>query len=246
MQQVYVEGKIVTNKQIEKNIYMISVEGKFEAKPGQFYMIRAWDKEPFLSRPISVYDLDDEKISFVYEVRGKGTEILSKKNCGDTIKLMGPCGNGFDVNKIKGKIAVVTGGIGIAPMLYTIKSIKDSKIDIFAGFREKSYITNEMKKYADNVYITTDNGSEGYKGNVAEIFNPIEYNAVLCCGPTIMMKKVSNMCLSSGTACLISMEEKMACGVGACLGCACNTSDGKKRVCKDGPVFWGREVILSA
>ena len=102
MQQVYVEGKIVVNKQIEKNIYMISVEGKFEAKPGQFYMIRAWDKDPFLSRPISVYDLDDEKISFVYEVRGKGTGILSKKNCGDTIRLMGPCGNGFDADKMSG------------------------------------------------------------------------------------------------------------------------------------------------
>lgn len=245
MQQEYRECNVIENKSISDGIYKLKIEGKFNAKPGQFYMLRAWGVYPLLPRPISIYDIDDESISFLYEVKGEGTKIFKDLNNGDKIGIAGPLGNGFDVS-IKGKVAVVTGGIGIAPMKYVIKELKNAHVHLFSGFRDETYLIDEFENYVEGINITTDSGRFGHKGFVTDIFDPSQFDCVLCCGPEIMMKRVVNMCKDKKTPVYISMEKHMACGIGACLVCTCKTKDGNKRTCKDGPVFSGEDVIFDA
>lgn len=230
------------NKKVCENIYKLSIKGKFEGNPGQFYMLRAWDREPLLSRPISIYSIEEDCIEFLYAVVGEGTEILSRLKEGDSIKLTGPLGNYFPVNNLKGKVAVISGGIGIAPMREVVKKVKNCEIDFYCGFRDEIYGVEEYKPYVDNVYVSTESGKHGYKGYVTEIVNPEKYDVVLCCGPEIMMKKVVDMCKKVNVPVYVSMEKHMACGVGACLVCTCKTKNGNKRTCKDGPVFLGEEL----
>lgn len=243
MQKSVSKSPVLENKEISNNIYRMTVEGSFEGKPGQFYMLRAWGREPLLSRPVSICDIDDKKITFLYEVRGKGTELLRGLKAGDEIELQGPMGNGFDISKATGKVALVSGGIGIAPMLKLAKEIKDAEVHVYAGFREDTYLLDEFKPYVSEIHVSTDKGSTGYKGVVTDLLSPFEYSSVICCGPEVMMYKVKDMCIKYATPVYMSMEKHMACGVGACLGCTCETKDGMKRTCKEGPVFNGREVI---
>jgi len=193
-----------------------------------------------------VYDVDGDKISFLYEVRGEGTKLFKKLKKGDEMQLTGPLGNGFDVERIRGKVAVIAGGIGIAPMKYVIKSMKDSSVDLYAGFRDDVYLVDEFEEYVEDIKVTTNSGKHGHKGFVTDLFNPMEYNAVLCCGPEVMMKRVVEICKDCATPVYVSMEKHMACGVGACLVCTCKTKNGNKRTCKDGPVFSGEDVIFDA
>lgn len=249
MEVSYTENKVIDNFQIEEHIYRLTVETSTEnIVPGQFFMLRAWDKDPLLSRPISVFDFEPGKVTFLYQVIGKGTKLLSKLKQNDTISLLGPSGNGFDLSKINGKVAVVTGGIGIAPMFYLVKKLKNErmnnvKIDLYSGFKDKPYILEEIKSFMDNIYVATDSGSFGIKGFVTDIFSPDGYDKVLCCGPEVMMNKVVHKCKAVGVPMLASLEKNMACGIGACLGCTCKTDKGNKRVCKDGPVFSGDELL---
>lgn len=240
----YSTEKVYENIQIADEVFKLTIKGKFNGKPGQFYMLRCWDKEPLLSRPISINHIDEEKIVFLYQAIGEGTEILSRLKKFDDIEITGPLGNGFDINNIRGKIAIVAGGIGIAPMLYTTESLKNCKIDIYAGFRDKTYIMNEFKQFTENINISTESGKEGYKGYVTDTFNPELYDVVLCCGPEIMMNKVLKMCKEKNVTVYVSMEKHMACGVGACLVCTCKTKQGNKRTCKDGPVFLGDDIVI--
>lgn len=246
MQPVYVRKKVYKNKEVAKNIYVLTVEGHYSPTPGQFFMLRSWGYEPLLSRPVSIHDVNDASISFLYEVKGNGTKNFSHLEQGDEIELLGPLGNGFEVENIKGRVAVVSGGIGIAPLLYLVKSMKNSIIDLFAGFREEVYMVDKFKQYVNNILISTDNGSLGYKGFITDIFNPGDYDMVLCCGPEIMMKKTAAKAISVNVPVYISMEKHMACGVGACMVCSCKTAQGNKRTCKDGPVFSGKDVIWGA
>lgn len=246
MQSGYVASVIKRNEKVYGNIYRMVLDGNFKGKPGQFYMLSAWSGEPYLSRPISINDTDGKSITFMYEVKGMGTSYMKKLKSGDSINVLGPLGNGFDTENIHGKIAVVSGGIGIAPMKYLLKELKGECVDVYAGFRDSSYMVDEIKEYANDIFISSENGKDGYKGYVTDLLNPWEYNVVICCGPKPMMKKVATMCDKCSTACLVSMEEHMACGIGACLVCSCDTKHGKKRVCKDGPVFWGRDVVVGA
>lgn len=246
MQPVYSKAAVCENTKICEGIYRLSVKAEDKPLPGQFFMLRAWGIEPVLSRPVSVHDFKDGTVSFLYEVRGRGTKIFSSLRAGDTIEYMGPLGNGFDLNHMGGKVAFVTGGIGIAPMYYAAKMLKNSTIDLYAGFRNKSYLIEDMAHLADSIYIATDDGSEGYKGFITDIFNPLDYCVVLCCGPQPMMNKIIKSCIRCATPVFVSMESRMACGIGACLACSCKTISGNKRTCKEGPVFSGREVILHA
>lgn len=243
MQQVYTVNKILENTEIAEGIYKLSIEGDFDTIPGQFYMLRAWGLVPLLSRPISIYDKDEASISFLYEVRGEGTKLLSGLKAGDEIELLGPLGNGFDIENIKGKVAVIAGGIGVAPMNYLVKSLKNCKIDFYAGFRNQPYLMEAFHEHAEHVYLSTESGAFGHKGYVTDMLKPWDYDAVLCCGPEVMMKKVVELCKDRQTPVYISMERHMACGIGACLVCSCKTKKGNERVCKDGPVFSGRDVI---
>ncbi|MCD2347266.1 dihydroorotate dehydrogenase electron transfer subunit [Clostridium guangxiense] len=245
MKEKYTVEKVYENIKIEDGIYKLTIKGKFNVKPGQFYLLRAWDVEPVLSRPISVHFASDEEISFLYAVVGKGTKILSQLKTNDEIKITGPLGNGFDVDKVSGKVAIVCGGIGIAPMVYLASQLKKCDVDFYAGFKTMSKTVDNVEKYVNNLKLSTEDGSIGHKGYVTDLLNPENYDMVLCCGPEVMMYKVIKMCQASKTPVYVSMEKKMACGIGACLVCTCKTKSGRKRTCKEGPVFLGSELILN-
>jgi len=245
MGEKYSVEKVHSNTKIDEDIYEITINGKFEGKPGQFYMLRAWDRDPTLSRPISINNIDEEKITFLYRVFGRGTEILSKLKKDDEIKITGPLGNGFDIENIKGKVAVVAGGIGIAPMRYLINELKDCSIDLYLGLRSRNKIVDNVEKNVNNFYLSTENGEVGHKGYVTELLKPEQYDVVLCCGPEIMMAKVITMCEEKKVPVYVSMENRMACGIGACLVCTCKTKSGRKRSCKEGPVFLGEELVIN-
>ncbi|MDP4091306.1 MAG: dihydroorotate dehydrogenase electron transfer subunit [Bacillota bacterium] len=242
----YRNARIILNEEISSGIYKIVVEAQAgdKVKPGQFFMLKCWDAEPVLWRPISISEVDEGSVTFLCAKTGRGTEKLVSLKSGQEIQLLGPLGNGFDTEKLGGRIALVCGGIGIAPMVELSKRLSGFKPDLYAGFRNEGYAVDEIKKYAGNIYISTEDGSTGHKGYVTEIFDASDYDAVLCCGPEVMMEKVLRHCREKGKKVYVSMEKHMACGVGACLVCTCRTKDGNRRTCKDGPVFDGDELVL--
>lgn len=242
MKDSYKDGIIYSNIEISPNIYEIILEGDFQGKPGQFYMVRGWNGlDPFLPRPISIADLESRKLKLLYEVRGRGTHIISKLKKGDKLSLLGPLGNTFNLGE-EGKIALISGGVGIAPMLYLAKSLS-GQVDIYSGFRNNTYFLDQIRPYTKNTFISTEDGLTGHKGFVTELFEPEKYNLVYTCGPTPMMNAVLKICKGKVPV-YVSMESRMACGVGACLGCTIETIRGMERVCKEGPVFKGEEVII--
>ena len=233
-------AEILQNERVNEDFYLMKVKEKNQAAMGQFYMLRAWNEYPVLSRPISVFDADPETVSFLYKVVGKGTEIFAELKAGDEITLDGPHGNGFP--EVKGKVALVGGGVGIAPLFLAAKTYKaadpEVQVDIYLGFSGEPILIEEYKAVADNVIVNVG-------GFVTDDINPCDYDAICTCGPGIMMKVLYEKCQKVGaTAPLyVSMENRMACGIGACLVCTCKTSGGNKKVCKDGPVFLGSEVF---
>lgn len=241
----YVISKVIENREISEGIYSMKLKHKKEIKPGQFYMIKG--EKSFLGRPISVCEVDNEVVRFLYAVVGKGTNEFSTLKEGENIKIIGPLGNGFSLDEDYGKIALVSGGIGVAPMLELAKGLnksKKNKVDFYGGFRDEVYLVNEIEAYVDKVIVSTNTGKVGHKGFVTEqlLENIKDYDTVLCCGPEIMMKRVVEICKENKVNVYVSMEKHMACGVGACLVCTCKTKDGNKRTCKDGPVFNGLDV----
>ena len=221
------------------------------AQAGQFAHIRA---EGFLlRRPISICEVDRAAgaVTLVFEVRGEGTKVISELREGDLIDMLAPLGNGFSL--LPGKKAIlIGGGIGIPPMLELAKNLNCEKTAVI-GYRDKeTFLADELRKYAD-VVIATEDGSVGTKGNVIDAIRAEKLTAdiIYACGPTPMLKALKTYAMENGIECYISLEEKMACGIGACLGCVCHSKDvdehsnvRNKRICKDGPVFRAEEVEL--
>ena len=243
----YRNAKVISNEEISKDIYKLVVEDKNEINAGQFYMLKV-EGQTLLPRPISICEKNGDTLTFLYAVVGTGTKEYTKLKENDKISLTGPLGNGFDLNRDYGKVALVAGGIGTAPMLELSKRLransKEQKIDLYAGFRDEIYLINNFKEYTNEIKVSTNTGRHGHKGFITDILKAHEYDTVLCCGPEIMMKKVVEMCKEKNVKVYVSMEKHMACGVGACLVCTCKTKDGHKRTCKDGPVFDGYYVEL--
>ena len=218
---------------------------------GQFYMLRCWGaaETPVLSRPISVHDMDEREgtLTFLYQIKGEGTQKLAHLAWGQTLTLTGPCGNGFDVAAAAaaGRVAVVGGGIGVAPLLLLCRELAAAgcKPELYAGFRDAPYALEDFLPYCAAISVATDSGAVGYHGLVTGILQPEEFDLVLTCGPNVMMQGVYRLCAEKGVPCLASLERKMACGLGACLGCTCHTKVGPKTVCQDGPVFPAQEVF---
>ncbi len=233
-------SKIISNVRLSKDFYLMKVEEKNNSKMGQFYMLRAWDEYPVLSRPISIYDADESSVSFLYKVVGKGTEIFSRLKAGDEISLEGPLGTGFPSEK--GKIALVGGGVGIAPFYLAAKELRkvnrDSIIDIYLGFSDVAILKEEFEALADKLVINVG-------GFITDDVNTEDYDIIMSCGPEIMMKTLYKKCEKQRTEdrLYVSMENRMACGIGACLVCTCKTKSGNKRACKEGPVMLGKEVF---
>lgn len=243
----YRKARVISNEEVSKDIYKLVVEDKNEIKAGQFYMLKV-NGGTFLPRPISICSKDGDTLTFLYAVVGNGTKEFTKLRESDEISLTGPLGNGFDIEKDYGKVALVSGGIGTAPMFELAKRLRaknpDGKIDLYSGFRDDIYLVDDFKEYVNDIKVSTNTGKHGHEGFVTDLLKAEEYDTVLCCGPEVMMKKVIEMCKEKNVAVYVSMEKHMACGVGACLVCTCKTKDGNKRTCKDGPVFDGYYVEL--
>lgn len=226
-------------------------DNRHEPHAGQFYMLRAWaaDATPLLSRPISVHDFDERTgvLTFLYQVKGEGTQKLAALKAGDTLTVTGPCGNGFDAAALAqaGKIAVVGGGIGTAPLLLLCKQLCRAGVrpDVYVGFRDATYGMDRFVPWCHDIFVATDSGNEGHHGLVTDLLDAKNYDIVLTCGPMVMMRGVAKLCAAANVPCLASLEKKMACGLGACLGCTCHTKIGPVTVCKDGPVFNAQEVF---
>lgn len=222
------------------------------AKAGQFVSVYCNNKSRLLPRPISICEINQEEgmLRLVYRVAGEGTKELSELEVNDTVDIMGPLGNGFT---LEGKKAIlIGGGIGIPPMLELAKELSCETTMVLGYRNQDTFLVDELKAYGD-VYVSTEDGSVGTKGNVIDAIKANELSAdiIFACGPTPMLKGVKQYALEHGITAQISMEEKMACGIGACLACVCKSKDvdhhthvNNKRICKDGPVFYAEEVEL--
>jgi len=242
--------KIVENRELCKDVFEMKIkcpEMVREAQPGQFLHLKVNKSiDPLLRRPISISRIyrDTGVISIVYQCVGKGTKEMAALKKGEYIDVLGPLGSGFTLSD-EGKCAVVGGGIGIAPLLELACSLKDC--DAYLGFRCNTYKLDEFSSACKELYIATEDGSTGSKGYVTDIIKDItKYNVIYACGPKGMLKRVKELCEDTGVKCFVSVEERMGCGIGACLVCACRIKEGDtwhyKKACTDGPVFAAEEV----
>lgn len=249
-----IKVKVAENTMISSDIYSMWLESPDiaeTARPGQFVSLYCQDGSRLLPRPISICEIDkiNNRVRLVYRVAGKGTKEISLIETSEVIEVMGPLGNGFT---LEGKKALlIGGGIGIPPMLELAKQLNCEK-QIILGYRDITFLEEEFKDYG-NVYVSTEDGSKGTKGNVIDAIreNELEADVIFACGPTPMLRGVKEYAMEHGIKAQLSMEERMACGIGACLACVCkskevdhHTNVNNKRICKDGPVFYANEVEL--
>lgn len=265
-----IKVKILSRKEVAPNIYLMKLnapEIAQEALPGQFIHIRcSKDSYPLLRRPLSIHRADKEKgeIFILFQVIGEGTKLLADRTIGDDLDIMGPIGNGFNIYPKSKKIMIVGGGIGVAPLLALCEeSIRQGKeVRILIGALKKELVIGEenFRNLGAKVDVATDDGSYKYKGLVTDLLERAIKEGwladqIFACGPKPMLRKIVEISLDNHIDCQVSLEERMACGIGACLGCVCkikakekNNNQNQikyiyKRVCVDGPVFEGSEVV---
>jgi len=244
--------EIIDNIILTDAVYSMTIscqELAHEAVAGQFLHIKCGHSR-ILRRPISICSVRDDKVNFVFEVKGEGTRWLSERRPGQVLDVLGPLGNGFKMPK--GNLIVVGGGVGTPPMLFTAASATHG-VTAILGFRsaDRVILTDQFNKICDEVHITTDDGSVGIHGAVTkpleELLKSGKFAAVMSCGQLLMQKAVAELCAKYNIPCQVSLEERMGCGVGACLVCACETiTDGSTTMssaCIDGPVFDSSEVV---
>jgi len=247
-------GIVEKVEEIQLGIFILKVNAPqiaAEAKPGQFCNIKVSDSTfPLLRRPFSICDVEGEVISFQFNIVGEGTKILSNLKKGDILDMLGPLGVGFDYSGDFDNALIIAGGIGAAPFPFLIKNISDAKnITSFVGGRSKKDI---IKYKLENIITSTDDGSEGFCGNVVQLLDSEINNyessttKIFACGPNPMLRALSKYSIEKGFDCEISTESVMACGFGICQGCNVEgtNSDRFLLVCKDGPVFKAEDVIL--
>lgn len=252
--------KIVDMQSLAAGIFKMTIHSDYianHAVPGQFVNVKCGDGlNALLRRPISICNVNREEgtLDIVFQIKGVGTELLSQKLPGSEVDLIGPLGNPFLLPEDSRSIAVVGGGIGVFPLLFLLKESKAVQKAAFLGYRSKEWVVLEedFRKASGILSISTDDGSYGKKGLVTD---PLEEylktqapDILYTCGPTPMIKKVMSLSQAYGIRCQVSLEQRMGCGIGACLVCACKTKHGDaweySHVCKDGPVFWAEDVIL--
>lgn len=258
MAKVKMTSTILQQECIGTDIYSLWLDAPeiaSQAKPGQFISVYSNDSGRVLPRPISICEIDKEKgaLRIVYRIAGKGTAEFSAMKPGETLEILGPLGNGFPMEIIKGKrVFMMGGGIGVPPMVQTAKEA-EAEVTVIAGYRNSEIFLKEELEANGTLVIATEDGSVGTKGNVMDAIreNHLEADVIFACGPTPMLRAIKTYAEENGILCYISMEEKMACGVGACLACVCKSKDvdhhshvHNKRICKDGPVFLSTEVEL--
>ncbi|MDR2888522.1 MAG: dihydroorotate dehydrogenase electron transfer subunit [Lachnospiraceae bacterium] len=257
-----VVGRVVCQQSIASGIYEIYIETDLseEAMAGQFIGIYPLDRSTLLPRPISICEVDRsaKRLRLVYRVAGSGTAELSAATPGDELYLLGVLGNGFPMDATNGKtIAVMGGGIGIPPLLEVVKTLSRlsplAKVHSFLGYRDgQRFLLGDFEQYS-TVHVATEDGSYGIKGNVMSALNRSDINPdmIMSCGPMPMLRAIKGYSVEQSIRAYISLEERMACGIGACLGCVCRTTAvdhhshvNNARICTDGPVFDANEVDI--
>jgi dihydroorotate dehydrogenase electron transfer subunit len=253
-------GLVIDNQQLSTDLYQVDIKVSQVAQescPGQFVHLKpGLTRDPLLRRPLSLFDVDKKTgtISILYKVVGQGTSLMIKAKSGDWLDILGPLGQGFSLVDKEGKVVLIGGGIGIAPLVFLARELmnRGQNISILYGadYKEQLVAADRIRAMGAELLISTMDGSAGHKGLVTDILynqrrdlEKIEY--IYCCGPELMMKEVVEYCKQRGIPGEVSLEEHMACGVGACLGCArkLNSRDREyAKVCKDGPVFPLNEV----
>ncbi|QHI71381.1 dihydroorotate dehydrogenase electron transfer subunit [Aminipila terrae] len=259
-------GNVICNDQIANDIYKMQISSSHMGtiRAGQFVNIYLEDKSLLLPRPISICDADENSITIVYKVVGKGTKELSAYKTNEKVRVSTPLGNGYFIDgkkfggqtdDYKGKtVTVVGGGIGVPPMVLLARKLKEKGAQVTAaiGFQEEPFLVEELGKYCSEVYVATDNGTSGFQGNAVQMIREknICSDEYFSCGPKVMLRALSDFCAEKDIPCQVSLEERMGCGYGACVGCTCKvkvkTEQGteiqQRGVCKHGPVFFGEEV----
>ncbi len=236
------ELKIISNVCIANQIFEMKLEGRADdiVRTGQFLNIKLDDL--YLRRPISISDFDKNGLTIVYKVVGEGTEQLSMKKAGEMLEVLMPLGNGFDIAKASGNIAVIGGGVGTPPMIGLCKALIAKGIvpTVVLGFASAQDVFYEEKfrELGLIVNVATVDGSHGTKGFVTNVLDNLDYDYYFACGPVPMLKAIH----ASGKKGQLSMEARMGCGFGACMGCACETNSGHKRICIEGPVFFSEDM----
>lgn len=256
MAKVQCKAKIVQAERLADGVFsmwLLAPEIAAQAVPGQFISLYCDDSDKLLPRPISLCEVDKEAgtLRIVYRVVGAGTTEFSRKKAEDTIRILGPLGNGFPIEKKKA--ILIGGGIGIPPMLQLAKELP-GEVTVVVGYRDgQTFLRSELEAAADRLVIATEDGSVGTKGNVIDAIKAQKVNGevIYSCGPTPMLRGVKAWGLEEHIPAWLSLEEKMACGIGACLACVCQSTEvdshsnvHNKRICKDGPVFLSTEIEL--
>ena len=254
MEKINGNYKILANESLTEEVYQLVVEKpkEIQVKPGQFFMIKSLNDYPLLNRPISISGFTDNTVEFGIKKVGIETNHLEKLLPGEKIYLLGPLGNGFDIKKIYKKVLLIGGGVGIEPLKAALKVLSNQKIQTttLLGFRQECFDLEDFRKYNGKIITFSEKESSGdFLGyptdQLEKILSAEKFDAVFTCGPEILMSKVRNISDVYNVETQLLLEEKMACGIGACLGCTCETKNGYKKVCTDGPMFYGDEVSFN-
>ena len=248
MKKIY-NARVVSNRRAVDNIFelVVALDDRLVARAGQFVQLRLPSNEFTLRRPLGIADLTPDRLTMFYRLVGRGTQFLSTVEPNTQLDFIAPLGNGFSI--VDGeKILLIGGGVGLAPLLYSARSFNDT--DILIGGKtasEAEFWSRAFDGIVAQKFITTDDGSAGVKGFVTDLLPKVlskkNYDAVFVCGPPIMMKNVAALVAQKNIRCEVSMEGRMACGLGACLSCSIDTVDGRKKVCTDGPIFDAKKII---
>lgn len=254
--------EVLSNKRIAPDHYVMDLSSPWlgkNSKPGQFVSVsvKKSGTDPLLRVPLGIHKINPKGISLLYKVVGRSTELLSLMRKGDAADILGPLGNGFDISGVKkGDTAlIVSGGHGVAPLYVLSEALMKKRADVefFTGACKAEHIVCEtdLKKLGAKMRISTDDGSRGKKCYVTDLLGEFlerktknEKRAMIfACGPRPMLAAVSRVAAEHGVRAQVSVDAYMACGIGACLGCAIMTTNGYKMVCKDGPVFDSKEIV---
>lgn len=261
-QKKKVKTRVISQTEIADDIYDMWIDTDLSdmAKAGQFLCVYPHNESTLLPRPISICETDREKkrLRIVYRVAGKGTKELSAYRAGRNIRILGNLGNGFPLEAAEEKrVFLIGGGIGIPPLLQLAKDLKQegkaAEVTVITGYRDcQLFLKEDMEKYA-KVYVATEDGSVGTRGNVMDAIgeNGLKADVIMACGPMPMLRAIKQYAEKEEIEAYISLEERMACGVGACLGCVCKTVEkdahshvNNARICTDGPVFLAKDVDI--
>lgn len=251
------EERITSNQKIAEGIYRMTIYAPEIAQnctPGQFVNLYPRGRHTLLPRPISLCKIEEEHITLVYGIVGQGTQEFSGYTQGQGIRISTAQGNGFDLGPnikkseygVAGQVTLVGGGLGVPPLVALAEALikQGHRVRVICGFRAEPFLIEAFTTLDVSLHVTTDSGDYGFKGTVMDYIRayPLSSEYYFACGPKPMLSELTAYCRQKQVTLQVSMEERMGCGYGACLGCVCKTKDGNKKVCSDGPVFLGEEV----